>query len=455
MERNRDSAGAEKWWVLAATSGILGLSVLDETIVGVALPRIQADLAMSDVASHWVVNSYLLAFTCLVAIGGYLGDRFGYKRMFLAGAALFALASTLCALSASGSGLMLSRAVQGIAAAIIFPAGLAMITNAFTAQERGKALGIQTTVAAIFMASGPLLGGTLTQLLSWRWIFWVNVPIIVLIVIAVWLAGRTPVRDAGSPEQKTRHRVDLLGGVTLTGGLCALVVAFMQSAEWGWTAPASVALFLLGVGLISWFVKIELRFSDPFIDLDLLRIAEFTGGSLVFFIFQLNKMTTFVFAALFLQSVLKMSPIGAGAIIGCAVLPTLITAPIAGRLADTYGPRMPLLLALIVNGSALCLIAFAMALENEWLIAGLLLIWGATLPFIAVTSRRALMSAVPAEKRGQAGGVNLTIQMFGGTFGIALASAILATSGDYSTVFLTAGLLTAATTLVVLRFIRS
>ena len=183
-----------KWWMVGAMSGVLGLIVLDETIVGVALATIRTDLDMSQVTSHWVVNAYLLTFACFVAIGGRLGDSHDRTGVFVIGAAIFGVASLAAGFAPSGGWLIAARALQGVGAAVTFPASLAMITNIFPPEKRGAALGIQTTVAAVFMSMGPLVGGFFAESISWRWIFWINLPVIAgigrengLFTSGVWL----------------------------------------------------------------------------------------------------------------------------------------------------------------------------------------------------------------------------------------------------------------------------
>jgi EmrB/QacA subfamily drug resistance transporter len=433
---------ARRWWVLAAMSGVLGLTVLDETVIGVALDTIRTDLSMSAVASHWVVNAYLLAFTCFVAVAGRLGDTFGYTGLFYLGAAIFAAASLAAGLAETGAWLIAARSVQGIGAAIIFPASIATISRIFPAENRGTAFGIQVAIAACFMASGPLVGGFFTSIVSWRWIFWINLPFVALIVLVALIASvrpQAPDREAASVVETS---FDYGGLVLLTSGLCALVIALMQAEEWGWTSPSILALFAAGFLLMIAFVVTELRIREPLIELRLLRIATFTGGNLVFAMFQFDKIAIFVFVPLFLQQGLDRSAIEAGLGTLAAVVPTLLTSYLSGRATDRFGSRRPLLIALLVNGLAVLGVAYgAFQMSYGWMIVPLIA-WGISLPFIATTSRRSLMSAAPQTQQGQASGVNLTIQMLGGTVGMALCSTVLLVTGSYGLLFaMTGGLL--------------
>ena len=425
-----------KWWILAAMSGVLGLVVLDETVVGVALATIQPDLAMSQVASHWVVNAYLLTFTCFVAVGGRLGDMLGHRGFFVVGVAVFGLASLAAGFAQSGAWLIAARALQGIGAAIVFPASWAMLTSVFPIEQRGTAFGIQTTVGGTFMAMGPLVGGVFTETLSWRWIFWINLPVVAVIAAIVWAAWKAPPQESQTPST-----IDTPGLITLVGGLSALVIALMQGAEWGWEAPKTLTLLCGGAVLLALFILWERRAAHPLIELGLLGNGTFTGGILVFFMFQFNKVAVFVFVALYLQDALHLSPIDAGLVVMIAVVPTLVTSLVSGRAADRFGSRRPLFIGLLLSGAALVLIAAATTADSVALIVAPLVVWGAMLPFIAVSARRALMNAVPRAQQGQASGVNSTVQMLGGTVGMALCGALLVATGTYWSLFLLTGAL--------------
>lgn len=428
-----------KWWILAAMSGVMGLVVLDETVVGVALATIQPDLHMTTVGSHWVVNAYLLTFTCFVAVGGRLGDSIGQRDLFVAGTLIFGLSSLAAGFAQDGTWLIAARAVQGIGGAIIFPVSLAVITNTFALEQRGLALGVQTTVGATFMSMGPLVGGYLSEDVSWRWIFWVNLPAVIaiaLIAIAAWPSADKTDKPA---EPKPSGRLDVPGLATLIAGLSAIVIALMQASDWGWGATATLALFGAGFALLVIFCVVEMRQAHPLFELSLLRIATFTGGNIVFFVFQWSKLAVFVYVALYLQEVLHDSPIDAGLMMLAAVAPTLATSLHSGKAADRFGSRRPLFVGLLLQGAALIAVGFGMYHESHALIIAPLVVWGAAMAVVAVPARRAVMSSVPATQRGQAGGVNLTIQMLGGTIGVALCSTLLLATGDYGSLFIVTG----------------
>ncbi len=415
-------------------------SVLDETVVGVALPTIRDALFLSRSGSHWVVNAYLLSFTCAVAVGGRLGDTYGRGRLFLHGIALVGLGSIAAGLAPTGYVLLAARAVEGLGAALVFPAGFAITTSLFAPAERGLAFGLQTTIAAIFMASGPVVGGFFTEMVSWRWIFLVNLPAVAVIAGIVLIAWQTQLDRGDAVSQRTgTERLDLAGPTALMVGLTAFTLALMEGGDWGWDSAATLGSLIGGLAALAGFVVIELRSSAPLIELGLLRIPTFTGGVLIFFLFQFDKIAVFIFLPLYLQREMGFSPIDAGVPLLIAILPTLVTSLLAGKSADLFGARQPILLGLAVNGTALLVLAVAMAGASYPGIVGALLAWGAVLPFLAVVSRRALMSVVPAALQGQASGVNLTLQMTGGSIGLALCTAVLAATASFPMVFLLTG----------------
>ena len=232
------SEGRRKWWILAAMSGVLGLVVLDETVVGAALATIRSDLLMSAKAAHWVVNAYFLTFTCFVAVGGRLADIFGRRGIFVLGVTLFGLSSAAAGSAQDDTWLVAARAFQGMGAAIIFPSSWAIMTSAFPVEQRGFAFGIQTTVGGIFMALGPLVGGLLSQHVSWRWIFWVNLPVVAAVAVIVWFAWYPSMQERQSAAKA--GGIDWFGLGTLIGGLTALVVALMEGEGWGWGRTGNV-----------------------------------------------------------------------------------------------------------------------------------------------------------------------------------------------------------------------
>ncbi|MXN64481.1 MFS transporter [Stappia sp. GBMRC 2046] len=437
--------GNRRWWVLLSSAFTFGLMVLDETIVGVALVTIRSELGLSVVVSHWVVNVYLLTFTSFVAVGGKLVDELGQTRMLTVGLAIFGLSSLAAGFSESGGILIAARGLQGVGAGIIVPASMAIGTALFSSGDRGLALGVQVTIAAVFMSSGPLLGGYFSEVVSWRWIFWVNLPVIAVIIAVIHSAWVPPKPAHGGDEAEARFILDMRGFVLLVAGLGAFVGGVMQGADWGWSSPATLGLVLSGLVLLSAFTFAELKTNAPLVDLELLRITAFSASCSAFFMFQFGKMVVFVFLALYLQQVLGLSPLNAGLVIVLAVLPSLGVSYIAGKCADRFGSRPPLLIAMLASGFALAGIGISTWMDRLAPIVVFLLIWGASMPFYAIAGRRTVLNAVPLEGRGKATGVNFTIQLLGGTIGVAIASAIHSETGGFTMMFLvTSGLTLAA-----------
>jgi EmrB/QacA subfamily drug resistance transporter len=411
-------------------SGTGGLILLDETVIGVALPTIQRDIGLSLVVSHWVVNAYLLAFAGFAAAGGKMGDVIGLNRAFFIGIAAFGLGSLSAGFAGGESLLITARAVQGFGAAMIFPATIAMVAAVFPAAQRGTAIGILLAVANTFLAAGPLVGGFLIETFSWRWIFWVNVPIVALVTLAVSAAW------PGEPRKDDRPGIDYAGLLMLAAGLGMFVFAMMQGASWGWTHALILGFLLGGALCIALFIVIELRKDAPLIEVDLFRDTQFTAYNLVLFSAQVSKMAVVIFGALYLQHVLRMGPLTAGLCLLAAVVGTPICGAPAGRLVDKVGARGPALLGLACLTLAMIWIGGASIWNSYPLLLPGLVLWGLALPFCYAAPLRAIMNAVPAAKQGQASGISTTTRLLGATIGMAACSTLFAMTGSYQAIFL-------------------
>jgi len=428
-----------KWWILVAMAAGAGLIMLDETVVGVALPTIRHDLGMSDIGAHWVVNSYMLVFGGVAAAGGKLGDIVGFRRLFVAGAALFGVASLACGLADEGVLLIAARAVQGLGAAVIFPATLAMVLMVFPKEQRGQAIGILAAIGTAFLALGPLVGGAFTELVSWPWIFWINIPVVtlsVLIVLAAWV---------DPPRRATSDPIDRAGLLTLVAGLGMVVFAVMQSGVWGWTDAVVLGCLAGGVIALALFVVIERRHSAPLIDVDLFANTSFAACNLVIFVAQFSKITIVVIVALYLQDRLAMSPLHAGLALLVAVAAFPIMSAPVGRLADRYGARRLVLAGLSLATVAMAWLGLAAAWHSYLLLVPGLVSWGLGLSCCFAPALRAMANAVPQEKHGQISGISVTSRVLGGTIGMAVCSALLVASGSFQVVLLvTAAIMLAA-----------
>jgi EmrB/QacA subfamily drug resistance transporter len=407
-----------KWWTLAAMCFALFMIMLDNTVVNVALPSIQRDLGASLPGLEWIVNGYTLSFAVLLATGGRLGDIFGRRRMFLFGVVIFALSSATAGLAADTTSLVVSRVVQGVGAALMMPATLSIVTDAFPPEERGKAMGTWAGVSALALAVGPVLGGFLTEHVSWRAIFYLNIPVAIGAVAAALFAVRE------SRDTSVGREVDYLGVVALTGALTALVLALVEGNAWGWGSTGVIALLAgAGIGLAA-FVAIELRVKAPMVEFRLFSDRNFVGAVVVALIVSFAMLGVFFFLALYMQNILGYSALEAGVRFLPSTLMIVIVAPVAGRLSDRIGPRW-----LIAGGLAVVaasLFSFSgIAVDSSYgeLLPGFTLLGiGIALTMSPMTS--AAMNAVPVEKAGIASGVLSTFRMIGGSLGVAVTGAI-------------------------------
>jgi EmrB/QacA subfamily drug resistance transporter len=407
-----------KWWILVAMTGSLSMILIDETVVGVALPTIQRDLDMSQAGLQWVVNAYLLALAALVAVGGRLGEMFGLARMFKLGAAVFVLASAAAGLAGSEAWILLARAIQGIGAALMVPPSGAIVINTFDPSERGRAMGIYAGISMIFLALGPLVGGVLTEAVTWRAVFFVNLPVGIAILALAFIAVPR--------DEPPRARMDWPGAATLVVGLSALVLALMQSQSWGWGSPATLSLLAVAALLLPLFAAIELRRTAPLVQLRLFASRNFSGDNAVLSAVQFGLTGITVFGALFVQNVLGFSPIEAGLSLLPITLPLLVGAPIAGRAYDRIGPR-----GLVGGGATLIgagLIWNAALLDQQsyaWLVPGYAAM-GIGLAAAMTPASTDTMNAAPAALRGEASGVMQTTRQVGGTIGLAIMATAVA-----------------------------
>jgi EmrB/QacA subfamily drug resistance transporter len=407
-----------KWWTLGAMCFALFMIMLDNTVVNVALPSIQRDLGASISGLEWTINGYTLSFAVLLATGGRLGDIFGRRRMFLIGVVIFALSSATAGFAPDSTALVLSRVVQGVGAALMMPATLSIITDAFPAGERGKAMGTWAGVSALALAVGPVLGGLLTEHVSWRAIFYLNIPVAIGAVTAALFAVRE------SRDTTVGREVDYAGVAVLTASLTALILALVEGNGWGWGSTEIVALLIgAGVGLVA-FVAVEMRVRTPMVEFSFFSDRNFLGAVIVALIVSFSMLGVFFFLALYMQDILHYSPLEAGVRFLPSTLMIVGVAPIAGRLADRFGPRW-----LIAGGLAIVsasLYSFSgIAVDSGYgdLLAGFLLLGiGIALTMSPMTS--AAMNAVAVEKAGIASGVLSMFRMVGGSLGVAVTGAI-------------------------------
>ena len=417
-DRIRLTESNRRWWTLAAMCFALFMIMLDNTVVNVALPSIQADLDTTIASLEWTINAYTLTFAVLLVTGGRLGDIFGRRRMFLFGVTVFAGSSAAIGLAPDQAWLVAGRAAQGVGAAFMMPATLSIITNAFPPEMRGKAIGTWAGVSGLALAIGPVVGGFLTEHVSWRAIFFLNLP------VAVGAVAVTLFATHESRDESVERRIDIPGVATLSIGLTALVLALIEGNSWGWGSREIVALLVTaGVGLAA-FVFTELRSRVPMVDFSFFRSSTFVGANAVAFVISFAMLAVFFFVALYMQNILGYSALEAGVRFLPSTVLIIITAPIAGRLADRFGPQR-----LIVTG--LLLIAVSLFIEThitvhsgyELLLAAFM-IMGVGIGLTMSPMSTAAMNAVETTKAGVASGILSMSRMVGGTFGVAAIGAL-------------------------------
>jgi EmrB/QacA subfamily drug resistance transporter len=411
-----------KWWTLGAVAFGLFMIMLDNTVVFVALSAIQDDLHIATSELEWVVNGYALTFAVLMLTGGKLADLFGRRRIFIVGLAIFTAASLACGLATGASFLIGARIVQGVGSALMNPATLSIITATFPPRQRGMAIGIWVGVSAMALAIGPLVGGVLTEQINWSWIFFINVPVgIAGIVVARLVIDES--RDT-SEEQ----RLDLPGLLSSGIGLFALTYGLIEANNYGWTSSRIVGSFAVAaVGLII-FVLLELRQRVPMLDLSLFKNPTFAGANTVMLLVALAMFGVFFFNSLYLGTVLHYSPIQTGAAFLPMTVLIVLIAPIAGRFSDKIGSRWLMAGGLIfLSGS---LLAFSrLGLHSSfWDILPGLLLGGVGMSLAMTPTTAAAMSSVPVDKAGVGSAVLNSMRQVGGSLGIALMGAIVASS---------------------------
>jgi len=410
----------KKWWTLAAVSFGLFMIMLDNTIVNVALPTIQKSLHLKVSELEWVVTGYALTFGALMLTGGKLADLMGRRLMFVVGLVIFTLSSLGCGLAGSATVLIAARVVQGVGAALMNPSTLSIITVTFPPKQRGTAIGIWAGVSALALAIGPLAGGLITEHVNWNWIFFINVPIGALAILAAFAFIEE------SRDTSLEQRPDLAGQLTSALGLFALSYGLIEANTYGWTSGRILGAFALAAVSLVTFVLLELRQRLPMLDLSLFRNRGFAGANTVMLLVGLAMFGVFFYVSLYVQQILGYSPVQAGASFLPWTLLIILLAPQAGRLSDRFGPRPFVTGGLLVVAGSLFIFSRLGVHETFWNLLPAMILGGIGMSGAMAPTTAAAMASVRPEKAGVGSAVLNSMRQVGGSLGIAIMGAIVA-----------------------------
>ena len=413
-------------WTFAISSIALFMVTLDNLVVTTAIPVIRKDLHASLSSLEWTVNAYTLTFAVLLLTGAALGDRFGRRRVFTVGIAIFTAGSIAAALAPSVEVLNIARAVQGLGGAIVMPLTLTILSAAVPAEKRGVALGAWGGISGLAVAFGPLVGGAVVQGISWQWIFWLNVPIgLVLIPLAV-----TRLQETHGPE----GRLDLPGLGLASAGLFGIVWGLVRGNVQGWSSAEIVAAIAVGLTFVAAFVAWELRTEHPMLPMRFFRNSTFALANLASLFMYFGMFGSIFLLAQFFQTVQGYSPFGSGLRILPWTLAPMFIAPIAGALSDRIPAKNIIGVGLSLQAAALAWIAAVSTPTTPYAeLIGPFIIAGVGMALFFAPVANVVLSAVRPEEEGKSSGANNAIRELGGVFGVAVLASIFAHAGGYRT----------------------
>ena len=415
--------GAQRW-VIGLTSVASFMVALDLLVVSTALITIKDDLGASLAQVQWAVTGYGLAFAVLLMAGAALGDRFGRRRVFTIGLAVFAVASAGCALSPSVGWLVASRVVQGAGAALVMPLAVALLNSQLSDDRRGRALGIFEGLTGLATIAGPPVGGSVAYLIGWEWVFWVNVPIALLMIPLV--------RARIDESRGSDISLDLRGMALVTGGCLGLVWGLVRGNESGWGSVEVVAALAVGAVLILAFVRWQRRSAEPMLPLRLFGNRIFTVATAVSFLLYAALYGTVFFLSQYMQVGLGYSALEAGLRLIPWTATLLLVAPLAGALADRFGNRPVLVIGLLLKSAGLAWVVAVASPETSYTALLLpLIVEGIGTSMAIPVVQSAMLGALPGDDIGKASGVNGVSQELGGVFGVAILVALFTTVGSY------------------------
>ena len=424
MTHNRNKSTT--YWTLAITSLALFMVSLDNLVVTTALPVIRRDLHATISQLEWTVNAYTLTFAVLLLTGAALGDRFGRRRLFVIGMLLFTGASAFAALSTTANTLDIARALQGVGGAIVTPLTLTLLSAAVPAERRGLALGIWGGIGGLAVALGPLVGGAIVSGVSWHWIFWVNVPI--GLVLAPLAYSRLEESHGGD------RALDLPGLGLASTGLLGIVWGLVRGNDHGWTSTGIVVPIVAGALLVAAFVAWEMRTSSPMLPMQFFRDRTFTLTNVASLFMFFGMFGSIFFLAQYFQTVQGYSPLQSGLrILPWTAMP-MIVAPIAGALSDRIGGQRLMAAGLALQSAGLLWIAAVSAPTTPYIdFVGPFVLSGIGMGLFFAPVANVVLSSVRPEHEGKASGATNAIRELGGVFGVAVLASVFAQAGSYRT----------------------
>ncbi len=400
--------------MIAATVLGSGIAFLDGSVVNVALPSIGRDLGGGLAVQQWVLDGYLLTLSALLLLGGSLGDRYGRRRVFLVGLVWFTVASLACGLAPSGAGLIVARLAQGVGGALLVPGSLALINALIRSEDRGRAVGVWAGMSGVTSAIGPFVGGWLVQAVSWRWVFFINLPLAGAAIV-ITLIHVSETRDPAA-----HGRPDLAGSVLITAGLAGVIYTLIEAPAHGWS-PVAVAAVAVGVAALVAFPFVEARTDQPLLELSIFRSAQFTGANLTTLGVYAGLGGALFLLALQLQQSLRYSPVSAGVALLPITVIMLLLSPRIGALAQRVGPRLPMTLGPVVAGVGLALMA-RITPGATYLDAVLpaVVVFGLGLSITVAPLTSTVLASVPEAHVGAASGTNNAVSRLAGLLAVAI-----------------------------------
>ncbi len=439
-----DRPTRRQWWSLLVLGLGLAIVIIDGTIVNVAIPSIRKDLGASLKDVEWVSSIYSLIYAALIVTFGRIGDQIGRRALFVAGVGVFILGSVLAGAAGSIGALIAARALQGLGAAMTSPSTLSIISATFTGRFRGVAFGVWGAVAGAAAALGPLLGGFLTTNASWRWAFYINVPI----GLAAILGAIFVVQE--SVERKGRLKFDVPGIILVGLGIGGIVFGLIEGQTYGWWAPkqpftlgsftwpfSGISItpvsFLVGIlaltGFVLWELRLSRRGGDPVFDFTLLRFRGFRFGLITVAIVALGEFGVIFVLSLFLQGALGYTAFQTGLTFLPFAILTLFVAPVAGLLSARFGPKWVVTSGMLIEALSIFLLSQSLSLDlNQGTVIAILLLYGLGVGLAIAQLTNVVLSEVPRDRLGSGSGANNTIRQVGAAMGIAIIGAILATT---------------------------